>query len=150
MLSSFFKVKNRGWQILSGCQSPSSASFGFPCWRERSIELWLCFKGPLQLGSSLVSKLLVKSKFDPLNVMAKFNSWPKFQVHALLNGGQGQQQQCLAVNFLSEDKISIVTLHFCSPSPCSFDLLSFQIHRCSWISSFFHATPGNLRTFISH
>lgn len=65
--------------------------------------MWLCFKGPLQLGSSLVSKLLVKSKFDPLNVMAKFNSWPKFQVHALLNGGQGQQQQCLAINFLVEE-----------------------------------------------
>lgn len=72
--------------------------------------LYLCFKDPLQLGCSSVCKLLVEGKFDPLNVMAEFNSWSKLQVHALLNSGQGQQQQCLAINFLSEDKNSIVTL----------------------------------------
>lgn len=87
----------------------SSALFGSP---DRENGAWLCFEGPLQLDCFSVSKLLVKSKFNPFNVMAKFNSWPKFQVHTLLNGRQGQQQQRLAVNFLSEDKISTVTLHF--------------------------------------
>jgi len=90
------------------------------------VLLYLCFKGPLQLGCSSVSKLLVKGKFDPLNVMAKFNRWPKLQVHTLLNSGQGQQQQCLAINLLSEDKNSIVTLHFIFSAPSALTCCNFR------------------------
>lgn len=102
-------LQSKKWRLTDAPGLPVQLFLAF---LDREKGAQLCFKGPLQLHCFSVSELLVKSKFNPFNVMAKFNSWPKFQVHTLLNGWQGQQQQCLAINFLSEDKISIVTLHF--------------------------------------
>lgn len=65
----------------------------------RYSSLWLSFS---------VGKLLVKSKLDPLYVMAEFDGRAQFQVHTLLNSGQGEEQQSLPINFLGKHKIQVI------------------------------------------
>lgn len=70
----------------------------------------MCFKvsgSAYLLGPVLVGKLLVEGKFNPFNVMAKFNGWAKFQVHTLLNCGKSEQEKCLPIYFLSKEKEEI-------------------------------------------
>lgn len=57
--------------------------------QDAAIVLWK-FSFNFLLPSSLVSKLLVEGEFDPFNVMAKFNGWAKFQIHAFLNSGKSK------------------------------------------------------------
>ena len=53
---------------------------------------------------SSVGKLLIKSKLDPLYVMAKLDGRAQLQVHALLNGGKGKEQKGLPIDLLLRTK----------------------------------------------
>lgn len=81
------------------CRATRRAAEGLAAFvLHRYSSLWL----------SSVGKLLIKSKLDPLYMMAKFDGGTQFQVHALLNGGKGKEQQGLPVDFLSKHKIQII------------------------------------------
>lgn len=58
-----------------------------------------CSQQGAPLGSSL-GELLVEGDLDALDLVTQLDSGSQLQVHALLDGGQRQQQQRLAVDVL--------------------------------------------------
>lgn len=64
-----------------------------------------------------VGVLGIESQFDPLDLVAQLDGGTEFEVHALLDGRQGQQEESLAVNVLQKGEETFVIFCFfkCMP-----------------------------------
>lgn len=60
--------------------------------------------GPPPQRVESVGILGVESHFNSLDLMAQLDGGPQLQLHALLHGGESQQQERLTVNVLLENK----------------------------------------------
>lgn len=69
--------------------------------------LYLQDNGPLPQSVESVGILGIESHFHSLNLMAQLDGGPQLQLHALLHRRESQQQERLAVNVLSENKVRL-------------------------------------------